>query len=43
LNQKIDDDLEEFEEKYGSLKVWQKIIMASLLVIIALWELDITV
>jgi hypothetical protein len=39
----LKDDIEEFESKYGSLKIWQKIIMASLLVIIALWELDITV
>jgi len=38
-----DDELEEFESKYGSLKGWQKIIMISLMVIIALWELDITV
>ena len=37
------EDLDEFESKYGSLKGWQKIIMISLMVIIALWELDITV
>jgi len=37
------DELDQFEEKYGSLKGWQKIIFVSLAVIIALWELDITV
>ncbi len=39
----MEEELEEFEKKYGSLKGWQKIIMVSLMVIIALWELDITV
>ena len=39
----MDEDIEEFEKKYGSLKGWQKIIMVSLMVIIALWELDVTV
>jgi len=37
------EDLDEFESKYGSLKGWQRIIIVSLMVIIALWELDITV
>lgn len=37
------NELDEFEEKYGSLKGWQKIILVSLGVIIALWELDVTV
>lgn len=39
----MDEEIEEFEKKYGSLKSWQKIIMVSLMVIIALWELDISV
>jgi hypothetical protein len=39
----MNEEIEEFEKKYGSLKSWQKIIMVSLMVIIALWELDITV
>jgi len=39
----MDEEIEEFEKKYGSLKGWQKIIMISLMVIIALWELDISV
>jgi len=37
------EDIEEFESKYGSLKVWQRIIIVSLMVIIALWELDVSV
>ena len=40
---KPDQELEEFESKYGSLKGWQRIIIVSLMVIIALWELDVTV
>jgi len=38
-----DEELEKFESMYGSLKGWQRIIIVSLMVIIALWELDITV
>jgi hypothetical protein len=37
------EEIEKFESKYGSLKGWQRIIIVSLMVIIALWELDITV
>jgi hypothetical protein len=38
-----EEDLEKLESKYGSLKVWQKIIIASLILIGALWEVDINV
>ena len=38
-----DEELEEFENKYGSLKGWQRIIIVSLMVIVALWELDVAV
>jgi len=38
-----DDELEKFESKYGTLSNWQKIIMLSLVILAALYELDITV
>jgi len=37
------DELEEFESKYGTLSNWQKIIMLSLVILAALYELDVTV
>lgn len=37
------EELEEFESKYGSLKGWQRIIIVSLMVLAALYELDVTV
>jgi len=36
-------DIDEIENQIGSISGWQKIIMASLLIIIAMWELDITI
>tara|TARA_R110002096_G_C14264729_1_gene695024 strand:+ start:389 stop:517 length:129 start_codon:yes stop_codon:yes gene_type:complete len=37
------EEIEEFEKKYGTLSNWQKIIMLSLVILAALYELDITV
>jgi|TARA_Y100000296_G_C5103616_1_gene221313 hypothetical protein len=37
------EDIEDIEKSIGSISGWQKIIMMSLLIIIAMWELDITV
>lgn len=35
------EDIEEIEKSIGSISGWQKIIMLSLLIIAALWEIDI--
>jgi len=37
------EDIEDIEKSIGPISGWQKIIMMSLLIIIAMWELDITV
>jgi len=37
------EDIEEIEKQIGPIKGWQKIIMLSLCIIMAMWELDITV
>lgn len=37
------EDIEEIEKKYGSISTWQKIILLSLGIIVAMWELDIVV
>ncbi len=36
-------DIEDIEKQIGPIKAWQKIIMLSLMIIIAMWELDVTV
>jgi len=38
-----DEELKKFESKYGTLSNWQKIIMLSLVILAALYELDVTV
>jgi len=37
------EDIEDIEKQIGPIKGWQKIIMLSLMIIIAMWELDISV
>ncbi len=37
------DELEEIEKQIGPIKGWQKIIMLALLILAAMWELDISV
>jgi len=39
----MNDDLEEIEKQIGSIKGWQKIIMLALVILAAMWELDVTV
>tara|TARA_R100000963_G_C4586373_1_gene65291 strand:- start:45 stop:179 length:135 start_codon:yes stop_codon:yes gene_type:complete len=39
----LKEDIEEIEKQIGPIKNWQKIIMLSLMIIIAMWELDISV
>lgn len=36
-------DIEEIEKQIGPIKGWQKIIMLALLILAAMWELDVTV
>jgi len=37
------DDLEEIEKQIGPIKGWQKIIMLALVILAAMWELDVSV
>ena len=37
------EDIEAIEKQIGPIKGWQKIIMLSLMILIAMWELDISV
>jgi len=39
----LKEDIEDIEKQIGPIKGWQKIIMLSLMIIIAMWELDISV
>ena len=36
------EDIEEIEKQNGPIKGWQKIIMLALLILAAMWELDIS-
>ena len=36
------EDVDNIEKQIGSIKGWQKIIMLALLILAAMWELDVT-
>jgi len=38
----MQEDIEEIEKQIGPIGQWQKIIMLALLILAAMWELDIT-
>ncbi len=37
------EDIEEIEKQIGPIAGWQKVIMLALLILAAMWELDISV
>tara|TARA_R110002072_G_scaffold17063_1_gene65510 strand:- start:62 stop:181 length:120 start_codon:yes stop_codon:yes gene_type:complete len=39
----MNKDLEEIEKQIGPIKGWQKIIMLALVILAAMWELDVSV
>ena len=39
----VDINTEEIEKQIGPIKGWQKIIMLALVILAAMWELDISV
>jgi|TARA_R110000823_G_scaffold235985_1_gene361798 hypothetical protein len=39
----LEDEIKEIEKQIGPIKGWQKIIMLALVILAAMWELDVTV
>jgi hypothetical protein len=37
----VDEEIEEFEKKYGTITSWQKIIMISLIILAGIYEIQI--
>jgi hypothetical protein len=37
----IEEDLKEFESKYGSISTWQKIIVMSLIILAGIYEIQV--
>ena len=39
----MNEEIEEIEKQIGPIKGWQKIIMMALVILAAMWELDVSV
>ena len=39
----MNEDIEEIEKQIGPIKGWQRVIMLALVILAAMWELDISV
>ena len=39
----MNEEIEEIEKQIGPIKGWQKIIMLALVILAAMWELDVSV